>query len=147
MLFQEGADVAEGLGHVVADGVFGNAQGGGDLVLGKALLAAHAVDGALLVGQALDGGPDKAAGFFAEELLLGVAFLIVEVVYERISEGLVAGALAKLAENVVTGHDEEVVAEAFDGRQFRAFEPYLEEDVLDHVFCQGGGFGELKATP
>jgi hypothetical protein len=36
----------------------------------------------------------------------------------------------------------EVIAKAFDARKFFAFEPDLEEDLLDHVFGEGRGFGE-----
>ncbi len=142
MILEVRADGLEGARHMVADGIFGDAEAVGDLFMGQALVAAEEVDGLLLCREAVDGLSDELFGFLFEELLFGRGVGVFEIFGDLLLVGCMGSEFPEFGEDMVSGDDEEIVFKAFYGGEPVFFFPDLGEYLLDHVFGHGFGFGE-----
>jgi hypothetical protein len=119
--------------HMALDGGGGDVQCPGDLNIRELFFAAELPDLLLLGRQPVDGLCDDGAVVFAPFSFFGVSRFtgLLAPIYVA---GALVGGLAEAVERIVAAEDEEPVGEAGDSRQFAAFHPDLDEDVLYNVF-------------
>ena len=127
---------------MVFHGIAGDAELGGDLVIGQLLFAAEAEYFAGAGRQFVDDAGEELLVFLGEDGVFGRIMVAEDASADFSHGGLAAAGGMEGIDGMVTGDDEQECPEGVKFGQFGALFPDFEEDFLADVLCELGGFDE-----
>ncbi len=141
-MFEVGFEVVEYFNDDVFDTAFGEAGGGGDLVMAEAFLAAHTKDALLLFGELAEGVVDEALAVAQVQQVVRRAAGLLQIGPQFVLQAGGFGYLLQELEGLVADDGVYIIARVVDLCQQVPVLPEGDEGFLEDLFGVGGGMGK-----